>query len=136
MMEMYLHKYNEDIFKMIQDILESKEHSGYGVESIDVGELRIVMGRDEWESHDAYILEVSRKGDNWDYRVSVGKSPEEHYKNTYPNGCYVHFDSDGFYNLVNKLGYDEDDDVKMIYEHLKKYCRNINIEKILEDEIN
>lgn len=127
------HKYNEEIFKMIQEILESKEYSGYGVESIDVGELKIVMGRDEWENHDAYILEVSKKGNDWDYNVSVGKSLEKHYKDTYPNGCYIHFYTDGFYNLTKELGYGEDEDDKLIYEHLKKHYRNINIEKILED---
>jgi hypothetical protein len=117
---------------MITSILS---HVGASQTTIKVDDLKIVMGVDEWADH-GYLLEIMRKVDDWGYSISVGKSNEAHYREIYPEGVFIHYDSDGFYNLTEILGYEEGEDDKVIYEHLKKYCRNINIEKLLEGEID
>lgn len=124
-------KYNEDIFRMVGFILESVDLNEM---TIYIDDLTITMGTDDWENHTAYTLEVSHKNNDRYYKVSVGKYTDDTSKEIYPNGCYLHFDSDGFYELTEKLKYEDGDDDKLIYEHLKKYSRNINIENLLEDE--
>ncbi len=122
------HKYNVEIYEMITLIL-SKVNSNHT--KIKVGGIKIILGSDEWVG-EGYALEVMRSNDTWGYSISIGKSHEETYKNIYPEGIYMHYDSDGFYNLTRELGYSDDDDDKLLYDHLKKYCRNINIDKLLE----
>ncbi len=128
-------KYNESIFKMVGDIFNDWI---YPVVKFKVDGICFEIKRGEWESNTyTYLLEVGEDNEVWwGYNISIGISSEEHYKNIYPNGIFLHYTTDGFYNLTEKYGYITDDgttdDGKFLFDYLTKHMRNIKIGNLVD----
>ena len=105
--------YKEEIFNMINNILPFEDYPEYTSKVIDIDNLRFKINFDSLEEY-GYEMEIGKISNDWGYSVDVGKNIED-------SEYYLYYRSDGFYDLTEELGYEEDEDDKLIYDYLKKY---------------